>query len=164
VCFFSSFWAPPYHVLSTDQIRPDWEAKLAAVRAAVTRRANRRIIMRQVGDRLIPVGITSGRVHPINPEEAQAEANEGGGSRRSRRRQQQQQNQELNQFLGSMGLGGQDLEEVGPLASLTSSWWLIHEHHSAYGYGSNAPLAIGPRRTVTTRSRESKCSRRSRPC
>jgi len=74
--------------------------------------------MRQVGDRLIPVGITSGRVHPINPEEAQSESNEsGGGSRRSRRRQQQQA-QEFNQFLGSMGLGGQDLEEVSCVFSL----------------------------------------------
>lgn len=45
----------------TDQIRPDWEERLAAVKAAVARRANRRIIMRQVGDRLIPVGVTSSR-------------------------------------------------------------------------------------------------------
>ena len=44
-----------------DQIRPDWEERLAAVKAAVARRANRRIIMRQVGDRLIPVGVTSSR-------------------------------------------------------------------------------------------------------
>ena len=85
---------------------------MAAVRNAVARRANRRIIMRQVGDRLIPVGVTSGRVHAINPEEGQADPNEGGGSRRSRRRHQQQQNQEINQFLGSMGMAGQDLEEV----------------------------------------------------
>jgi hypothetical protein len=68
--------------------------------------------MRQVGDRLIPVGVTSGRVHPLNPEDGQAEGHEnGGGSRRSRRRQQAQ-NQDFNQLLGSMGLGGQDLEEV----------------------------------------------------
>jgi hypothetical protein len=67
--------------------------------------------MRQVGDRLIPVGVTSGRVHAISPEEAgQGEGNDNGGSRRSRR--QRNQNQDLNQFLGSMGLGGQDLEEV----------------------------------------------------
>ena len=45
----------------SDQVRPDWEEKLATVKAAVTRRANRRIIMRQVGDRLIPVGVTSSR-------------------------------------------------------------------------------------------------------
>jgi flagellar biogenesis protein FliO len=84
---------------------------LVAVRAAVTRRANRRIIMRQVGDRLIPVGVTSGRVHPITPEETgQNESNDNGGSRRSRR--QRNQNQDLNQFLGSMGMGGADLEEV----------------------------------------------------
>ena len=68
--------------------------------------------MRQVGDRLIPVGITSGRIHPLPPEAgASGEGGEGnGGGRRSRRRQQQQQ--ELNSLLGHMGLGGQDLEEV----------------------------------------------------
>ncbi|TFK55223.1 hypothetical protein OE88DRAFT_1017540 [Heliocybe sulcata] len=107
-----SFGADSPEVVTTDQIRPDWEAKLAAVRAAVARRANRRIIMRQVGDRLIPVGITSGRIHPL-PDGEQGEAAEGSGegrgSRRSRRRQQ---NPDLNQFLGSMPLGGQDLEEV----------------------------------------------------
>jgi hypothetical protein len=97
-----------------DQIRPDWEAKLTAIRAAVTRRANRRIIMRQVGDRLIPVGVSSGRVHAISEDATPAENNDNGGStnRRSRRRQQAAQNQDLNQLLGSMGLGGQDLEEA----------------------------------------------------
>lgn len=68
--------------------------------------------MRQVGDRLIPVGVTSGRVHAISPEEAAQSENieQQGGSRRSRR--QRNQNQDLNQLLGTMGLGGQDLEEV----------------------------------------------------
>ncbi|KAI0049707.1 hypothetical protein FA95DRAFT_1515390 [Auriscalpium vulgare] len=100
-------------VVTTDQIRPDWEAKLAAVRAAATRRANRRIIMRQVGDRLIPVGVTSGRVHALPDMSTVADAGTvevgSGSGRRSRRRQQQP---ELNQLLGSMGLGGQDLEEL----------------------------------------------------
>lgn len=63
--------------------------------------------MRQVGDRLIPVGVTSGRVHALSPEEANAEGVDTG-SRRSRRRQQQSQ-QNFEQF---MGMGGQDLEEV----------------------------------------------------
>jgi hypothetical protein len=108
VCLLSSFPASLI-TLPVDLIRPDWEAKLAAVRAAVTRRANRRIIMRQVGDRLIPVGVTSGR-HPV-PEDG-TEGNEGLLSGRRRRRQQAGQNAELNQLLGSMGLGGQDLEEV----------------------------------------------------
>lgn len=86
------------------------------MRATVARRANRRIIMRQVGDRLIPVGITSGRIQafPQDGTSEQGEAPEappeGRGSRRSRRRQQQQQ--ELNQMLGTIGIGGQDLEEV----------------------------------------------------
>lgn len=67
--------------------------------------------MRQVGDRLIPVGVTSGRVHALSPEEAAAEGADGG-SRRSRRRQQQGHNQNFEQF---MGMAGQDLEEVGCL-------------------------------------------------
>ena len=99
---------------------------MAAVQAAAARRANRRIIMRQIGDRLIPVGITSGRIHPLSVEPAGGEGDGGGGgggggggsggggggggSRRSRRRQQQQQ--DLNNFLGNLGFGGRDLEEV----------------------------------------------------
>ncbi|KAK7015009.1 hypothetical protein R3P38DRAFT_2998936 [Favolaschia claudopus] len=107
-----SFSADSPEVVLIDHIRPDWEAKLAAVRAAVTRRANRRIIMRQVGDRLIPVGVTSGRVHTLTPEEAaqaEAAATEVGGSRRSRRRQQPPPNGNFEQF---MGMGGQELEEL----------------------------------------------------
>ena len=101
-----------HHVfLCIDQIRPDWEAKLAAVRAAVTRRANRRIIMRQVGDRLIPIGVTSGRVHALPTGDAQdgSETDTNGGRRRRHRNNGQQ---DLGQLLGQMGLGGQDLEEV----------------------------------------------------
>jgi hypothetical protein len=108
-----------------DHIRPDWEAKLAAVRAAVTRRANRRIIMRQVGDRLIPVGVTSGRLHAISPEEAgqsDSSDNGNGGSRRSRR--QRAQNQDISHLLGSMGLGGQDLEEVSRIIGLLAFYVL----------------------------------------
>ncbi|KAF9452247.1 hypothetical protein P691DRAFT_633906, partial [Macrolepiota fuliginosa MF-IS2] len=100
-----SYGADSPEVVTTDQIRPDWEAKLAAVRAAVARRANRRIIMRQVGDRLIPVGVTSGRVHSLTLEEA-AEAAEGGGSRRRRRHAG---NSQLEQY---MSIPGQDLEEL----------------------------------------------------
>ncbi|KAF8266597.1 hypothetical protein EI94DRAFT_1584820 [Lactarius quietus] len=105
---FKSFDHTDPDVVTVDQVHPDWEAKLAAVQAAAARRANRRIIMRQVGDRLVPVGITSGRVHPLSVEGAEGE---GGGSRRSRRRQQQQQ-QDLNSFLGNMGFGARDVEEL----------------------------------------------------
>ncbi|KAJ9476872.1 Protein SIP5 [Pseudozyma hubeiensis] len=49
-------------VITVDQIRPDWHLKLAQAEAAVARRANRRVIMRQVGDRLIPIGISSSRM------------------------------------------------------------------------------------------------------
>ncbi|KAF8061538.1 hypothetical protein FPV67DRAFT_1704101 [Lyophyllum atratum] len=120
-----SFGPDSPEVVTTDQIRPDWEAKLAAVRAAVTRRAARRIIMRQVGDRLIPVGVTSGRVHALSPEEAQAEGIDSGGSRRSRRRQQAAQNQNFEQF---MGMGGQDLEELMLMEAMRLSM-IDHEEH-----------------------------------
>ena len=106
-----------------DQIRPDWEAKLAAVRAAVTRRANRRIIMRQVGDRLIPVGVTSGRVHTLPTEGADSldgESGSPGSTTGGRRRRGPRANgqTDLSQLLGQMGLGGQDLEEV-------DSYWFL---------------------------------------
>jgi len=111
-------------VVTVDQIHPDWEAKLAAVQAAAARRANRRIIMRQVGDRLVPMGITSGRIHPIAVEGAGTEG-DGSGGRRSRRRQQQQQ-QDLNSFLGNMGFGGRDLEELMMMEAMRLSL-LEHE-------------------------------------
>ncbi|KAI8998810.1 hypothetical protein BD414DRAFT_476149 [Trametes punicea] len=120
------FGANDPEVVTVDQIHPDWEAKLAAVRAAVARRANRRIIMRQVGDRLIPVGVTSGRVHALPAEEAGTETPEGNNDRGSRRSRRRAQNQEINQFLGSMGLGGQDLEELMVMEAMRLSL-LEHE-------------------------------------
>lgn len=50
------------NVITVDQVRPDWQYRLAQAEAAVARRANRRVIMRQVGDRLIPIGISSSRM------------------------------------------------------------------------------------------------------
>lgn len=147
-----------------DQIRPDWEAKLAAVRAAVARRANRRIIMRQVGDRLIPVGVTSGRLQALANGEIpligdhNAEGvneNEGRSSRRSRRRHHQQPPGDLNNLLGGMGLGGQDLEEASQMRYLPRTMKLIYDCTVccptiaiAYGYGSHAIIFIGTRRTT----------------
>ncbi|KIJ69347.1 hypothetical protein HYDPIDRAFT_24190 [Hydnomerulius pinastri MD-312] len=116
-------------VVTTDQIRPDWEAKLAAVRAAVNRRANRRIIMRQVGDRLIPVGVTSGRVHALptgdGAEGAEGESGSISGSRR-RRGQRSGGQTDISQLLGQMGLGGQDLEELMVMEAMRLSL-LEHE-------------------------------------
>ncbi|SNX81608.1 uncharacterized protein MEPE_00313 [Melanopsichium pennsylvanicum] len=54
--------ADNHAVITVDQVRPDWHYKLAQAEAAVARRANRRVIMRQVGDRLIPIGISSSRM------------------------------------------------------------------------------------------------------
>ncbi|KAH7340354.1 hypothetical protein B0J17DRAFT_715575 [Rhizoctonia solani] len=103
-------------VVTIDYIRPDWEAKLEAVRATVARRANRRIVMRQVGDRLIPVGITSGRVVPVNIGEGDA-----SGSGRRSRRQRGGGSGEL-----PMGMTGHDLEELMMMEAMRLSL-LEHE-------------------------------------
>ncbi|KAI6109764.1 hypothetical protein F5141DRAFT_1116603 [Pisolithus sp. B1] len=118
-------------VVTTDQIRPDWEAKLAAVRAAVARRANRRIVMRQVGDRLIPVGVTSGRVHTLpstdGADNGESENVPGAGSRR-RRGGRANGPSDITQLLGQIGLGGQDLEELMVMEAMRLSL-LEHEEH-----------------------------------
>jgi len=119
-----SFGADSPEVTTTDQIRPDWEAKLESVRAAVARRANRRIIMRQVGDRLIPVGVTSGRVQVLSSEEAAAADGGTSGSRRSRRRH----NQQNGAFEQYVGMAGQDLEELMLMEAMRLSL-LDHEEH-----------------------------------
>lgn len=74
--------------------------------------------MRQVGDRLIPVGVTSGRIQIL--EEGAEGGNEENSGRRSRRRGQP--NGELGQLLHSMGMpmAGQDLEEVRIVMTLCS--------------------------------------------
>ncbi|RXW13906.1 hypothetical protein EST38_g11949 [Candolleomyces aberdarensis] len=113
-----SYSADSPEVVTTDHIRPDWEAKLAAVRAAVARRANRRIIMRQVGDRLIPVGI--GRIQ--TPEEAAAETANGGSRRR---RHQHNVNGAGEQYVG---VSGQDLEELMLMEAMRLSL-IDHEEH-----------------------------------
>ncbi|KAH8925748.1 hypothetical protein BT69DRAFT_1348509 [Atractiella rhizophila] len=80
-------------VVLVDHIHPNWEAKLAAVQATIARRANRRWVFRQVGDRLVPIGITSGRTSADGQEEG----------RRSRRR---------GNGEGQLVMSGQDLEEL----------------------------------------------------
>lgn len=120
-----SFGADSPEVVTIDQIRPDWEAKLAAVRAQAQRRANRRIIMRQVGDRLIPIGVTSGRVHALTEDGGEAEGNRPGGRRR---RRNQGQNPALDRLLGQVDIAGQDLEELMIMEAMRLSL-LEHEQH-----------------------------------
>ena len=99
--------------------------------------------MRQVGDRLIPVGVTSGRVHALSPEEAAAAgANpDGSGSRRSRRRPPQ--NTSFEQFVG---MAGQDLEEVkfDPLYEMKSLGLTRISLCTADAHGSDETIIIGP--------------------
>ncbi|WWC69535.1 uncharacterized protein I206_103477 [Kwoniella pini CBS 10737] len=76
-------------VVTIDEIRPDWENKLNAVKAAAARKASRRIVMRQVGDRLIPIGFTSSRAPgtaDFSMSVGQQSASAEPGSRRSSRR------------------------------------------------------------------------------
>lgn len=76
-------------VITIDQIRPDWEAKLNAVKAAAARRAARRIVMRQVGDRLIPIGYTSSRATGTADFSMSIPQEEGRRSRRTRERERE---------------------------------------------------------------------------
>lgn len=94
--------------------------------------------MRQVGDRLIPVGVTSGRVHTLVPQEVAAAVNVENGSRRGRRRGPG--GDALEQF---MGMTGPDLEEV--------SFWvpdygflLTRTFYQVDAYGSHAFVYAGP--------------------
>ncbi|KAJ7905321.1 zf-C3HC4 type zinc finger protein [Mycena olivaceomarginata] len=108
-----SFSADSPEVVLTDHIRPDWEAKLAAVRAAVTRRANRRIIMRQVGDRLIPR-----RRRQKFPQRArEVDVRVDGSS-----------HLQMGNFEQFMGMGGQELEELMLMEAMRLSL-LDHEEH-----------------------------------
>lgn len=104
--------------------------------------------MRQVGDRLIPIGITSGRVVAAEGVEGAGEGVESGGGS-SRRRRRHQQNADINQLLGTVGLGplaGQDLEEVGNVLEFCYLTCDFNPPASvtAYGYGSNAIIPSRP--------------------
>jgi len=84
--------------------------------------------MRQVGDRLIPVGVSSGRIHALNPEDATSEAVEAAGG--SRRRRRGGPHSHLDHF--------QDFEEVRSYQYLLVQYPIIefvdHDH------GSHAPI------------------------
>ncbi|EIW84967.1 hypothetical protein CONPUDRAFT_162276 [Coniophora puteana RWD-64-598 SS2] len=152
-----SFSADAPEVVTIDHIRPDWEAKLNSVRAAVARRANRRIIMRQVGDRLIPVGVTSGRVHPISGQSSHGHSLPGGGAlahflggggvsssqddnhdgegegrererERGSRRFRRHRERDLSQMLGQMGLGGMAGQDLEELMVMEAMRLSLVEH------------------------------------
>ena len=113
--------------------------------------------MRQVGDRLIPVGVTSGRVHTLPTTEGadgvDGETGSPGGATGSRRRRGPRANgqADLGQLLGQMGLGGQDLEEVNSHISLFST----NTHLApAHGHGGHASLSSRARSTAEKGRRE----------
>lgn len=86
--------------------------------------------MRQVGDRLIPVGVSSGRIHALNPEDATSEAIEAAGG--SRRRRRGAPHSHLDHLMG------QDFEEVRSYQHLLVQYPILefvdHDH------GSHAPI------------------------
>ncbi|OCF35429.1 zf-C3HC4 type zinc finger protein [Kwoniella heveanensis BCC8398] len=91
-------------VVTIDEIRPDWEQKLNTVKAAAARRASRRIVMRQVGDRLIPIGYTSSRAPgtaDFSMSVGQNNNNDesGAGSRRGSRRRESNRERELEELM-----------------------------------------------------------------
>lgn len=72
----------------------------------------------QVGDRLIPIGITSSRdpIAPINLGNlgggGEGEGEDSSPGRTRRRSRQQGGTGEVERLLNNMGLGGADIEEV----------------------------------------------------
>ncbi|WWD15832.1 hypothetical protein CI109_100256 [Kwoniella shandongensis] len=91
-------------VVTIDEIRPDWETKLNAVKAAAARRASRRIVMRQVGDRLIPIGFTSARApgtadFSMSLPQMQNDDSGSGSPRRSGRRRESNRERELEELM-----------------------------------------------------------------
>lgn len=126
-----SFTPDDPSVVTIDAIRPDWQAKLMAAEAATLRRANRRIIMRQVGDRLIPVGVSSSRLGSDLPPGSTTgpggaiiigENERWGGDRRGTRGRR---GGEIANFLQSLG-GGPDMEEMMMMEAMRLSL-LEHE-------------------------------------
>ncbi|WFC96453.1 SNF1-interacting protein [Malassezia brasiliensis] len=57
----TSYPADHPRVVLVDTVHPDWHTKLDAALEAQARQANRRVIMRQVGDTLVPIGVSSSR-------------------------------------------------------------------------------------------------------
>jgi hypothetical protein len=68
--------------------------------------------MRRVGDQLIPVGVTSGRLPPGEGGNSGSGGGEGGSGISILTGRPRGGRQALEQFLSPMGMGGQDLEEV----------------------------------------------------
>ena len=106
-----SFRWPVNNCLLADEIRPDWEDKLNAVKAAAARKAARRIVMRQVGDRLVPIGYTSSRA--TGQADFSMSTGSGDSSSRSERRR---------------GSNGRDLEELMIMEAMRLSM-LDHDEH-----------------------------------
>lgn len=48
-------------VVLVDQVHPEWKEKYMQAQASAARRAARRVIMRQVGDSVVPIGVSSSR-------------------------------------------------------------------------------------------------------
>jgi hypothetical protein len=134
-----------------------------AIRATVARRANRRIVFRQVGDRLIPVGITSGRSSDgSNATMSAASLPPGFASQmaaifnqstpdaaaplsaREARRAARRRNEEMVSFLSGMGVGvGPELEEMMVLEAIRLSMIEDEErkNRTAAEQGANEPAA-----------------------
>lgn len=128
-----------------DQIRPDWEHKLNAVKAAAARRASRRIVMRQVGDRLIPVGYTSSRATGQADFSASIAAQtESGGTTPSRRNRRRESDR------------SRDLEELMIMEAMRLSL-VDHEDHQRKI--ADDTRGKQPRRDSDARSTASKASK-----
>lgn len=97
------------------------------MRAQAARRANRRIIMRQVGDRLVPIGVTSSR-HPLansqlptglflSSEGTVQSTQQASQQPAHRSRSNRAGRRAVDNLVNSLGTGA-DLEDVSPTTLL----------------------------------------------
>jgi hypothetical protein len=103
--------------------------------------------MRQVGDRLIPVGVTSGRVHALTEDGGEPEGNRSGGRRR---RRNQGQNPALDRLLGQVDIAGQDIEEVSLEILSRSITAVLRRFFAAYDNGGYAAFFVRTRAARAT--------------
>ena len=94
VCIFLQLLSNPAEmqvsapeVVTIDQIYPNWQEKVEAVKAAIARRANRRLIFQQVNGRMIPIGVSGSGNRDLAAmiEAARNSGASDSGSRSSRR-------------------------------------------------------------------------------
>lgn len=145
-------------VVTIDCIRPDWEDKLNAVKAQAARRANRRIVMRQVGDRLVPIGYTSSRATG-QADFSMSLPPEDGLSRRQRRTREREREMEEVSVESFSFLQQMMIMEAMRLSLVDHENHQRQMHDEERAKGGSAARASGSNTPTPSSSRRSSSAR-----